>query len=111
MNFLKNFFGKGNSGGDTGMYFYVQPRGCEEVVRVRVDMRNELSLKDEGEGYFVRKTIQGAHRCFNQAILTLYFTPQRTLTDHVIERGVLVEEADYLAWQEALAAKQAPPTA
>lgn len=108
MNFLKNIFsGGGGQSSDHGIYFYVRPRGCEEVVRVRIDTRNDLSIKDEGEGYFVRKTIRGTYRCFNPAEMTVYFTANRTMSHHVIEKGELVEEDDYLAWEEKLAAKRA----
>ena len=53
MELLKRLFG-GNSGsrsfgGDAdGLYFYVRPNGCEEVVRIRVNTMNDPSLRDEG---------------------------------------------------------------
>lgn len=107
MNFLKNLFGGGNSGqsADKGLYFYVQPRGCEEVVEVRINPLNDLSTGDDG-GYFIRKTVRGNHRCFNPAEMTLYFGGNKTLTSQEISGGAFVTRADYDAWQVKLAAKQ-----
>jgi hypothetical protein len=109
MNFLSRLFGGGGSGSrpDSGLYFYIRPKGCEEVVQVRIDPLRDTSQLDSGEGYFIQKTVRGQHRCFNPAELTLYFDSNRTLTEKNISRGDLVTEEDYHAWQEQLEAKRA----
>lgn len=108
MNFLKNLFGGDGDGQskDGGQYFYVQPRGCEEVVEVRINPANDLSTREEGNGYFVRKTVRGTHRCFNPAEMTLYFDGNKSFTSHEMSGGELVTREDYDAWQEKLAAKK-----
>ena len=107
MNFLKNLFGGGGGGqsSDSGLYFYVRPRGCEEVVEVRINPANELSANEDG-GYFVHKTVRGNHRCFNPAEMTLTFNSGKALTAKEVSGGEFVTREDYEAWQAALAAKK-----
>jgi len=101
MDFLKRIFGGGGqSGGDSaGRYFYVRPRGCEEVVRVRIDMRNDLSQTDDGSQLWVHKYVRG-NVCFQQVELDLYFDANRNLSNSEVQGGALVTEADYQAWIE-----------
>ncbi|MEM6280730.1 MAG: hypothetical protein AAF787_00940 [Chloroflexota bacterium] len=109
MNFLKNLFGGGNGASDAnndrGIYVYVRPRGCEEVIRVRLDPANDLSNADGG--YFVRKIARGNHRCFDPVEMSLYFDNNRKLVENDITGGELVEKADFEAWEAKLAAKKA----
>jgi len=107
MNFLKNLFGGGggSNGDDRGLYFYVRPRGCEEVVEVRINPANDLSLQDGG-GYFVKKTVRGKHRCFNPAEMTLYFDGQRNFQSSEVSGGELLEKEDFDAWEAAFEAKK-----
>lgn len=111
MNFLKNLFGGGSNGdrgadNDIGLYYYVQPRGCEEVVKVRIDPRNDLSINEEG-GYWVRKIVRGTYRCFNPVELTLYYNDKREIKRYEIDKGKVVDEAAFIAWEQALAEKKA----
>ena len=51
MDFLKRLFGGGGASGEdsAGLYYYVKPKGCDEVVRVRINRNNDLSLDDDGK--------------------------------------------------------------
>lgn len=100
MNFLKNLFGGGGSGPNGGRYLtlYVQPKMCKEILEVRVDLHNSLSLTDDESGYFVRKVASGT-RCPFSAELYLEFDKGRTLLNQSIENGRFVTEADYRAAQ------------
>lgn len=109
MNFLKNLFGGGGGkqSSDVGIYVYVRPRGCEEVIQIRLNPNNDLSRNEDGK-LFVRKIARGSYRCFNPIEMTLYFNDNRQLVSHEIDRaGEVVDEAAYNAWQETLAAKKA----
>lgn len=97
VNFLKNLFGGGRSE-DRGVYFYVQPKMCAEILRLRVDPLNDLSRRDEGSGYWVRKVASG-HRCPFQAEVELYFDKNKRFQDSAVTNGKLVSEADWLAQQ------------
>lgn len=103
MGFLKRLFGGGNRmpSGDRGLYFYVQPKRCAEIVRVRIDPYNDLSLTDDG-GYRVRK-VASATRCPFQAEITLHFDKQRRMTSSEVENGELVDEDAYNAYLESQA--------
>lgn len=108
MNFLKSIFSGGgpSSSGDSGLYFYVRPRGCEEIVKVRINPANDLSQK-EGGGYFVQKTVRGAHRCFNPAEMTLTFDNNKRLSNQEVAGGEFVDEEAFEAWEQAFEAKKA----
>lgn len=112
MEILKKLFGGGGGGGSdsgvagdrSGMYYYVQPNGCEEVVRVRVDRNNDLSLSDDNKSYWVRKGVRGV-KCRQTVELELYYDANRRLTGSELKGGVLVDEAAYQAW---LASQEQP---
>jgi hypothetical protein len=108
MNFLKQLFSNNSRSDDNddGIYLYVRPKGCEEVIRVRLNPRNDLTVSEQG-GYFVHKTARGTHRCFNPVEMSLYFDQGRKLQNNDIKGGELVELADYEAWQAKLAEKKA----
>ena len=102
MNFLKNLFGGGDSrrvaGDSRGMYFYVKPHRCDDILQVRIDMNNDLSQQDEGSGYWVRKLASSGNYKCNQVELTLYFDSNRRLEHTEINGGTQVEKAAYEEW-------------
>jgi hypothetical protein len=109
MGFLKKLFGGGGTGmsGDpNGLYFYVKPRGCEEVVRVRIDRNNDLSLADDGSAYFVHKHVRGI-KCRQAVEMDMYFNANRSLVNSELQGGEMVEKADWDAWQAARAEAEA----
>ncbi len=105
MDFLKKLFsgGAGGSSGDkNGIYFYIKPNGCQEIVKVRVDVNNEPSLDDDGKGYFVRKNARGTtYKCTRSAELYLTFDSNHKLLNTEVTGGTLVDEAAYLEWMAA----------
>lgn len=98
MNFLKNLFGGGGSSGGRYLTLYVQPKMCNEILEVRVDLHNNLSLTDDEGAYFVRKMASGA-RCPFAAELYLEFDKSRTLTEKSVENGTFVTADAYHAQQ------------
>jgi len=112
MGFLKKLFGGGGSGasrvaGDPdGLYYYVRPNGCEEVVRVRVHRYNDLSVQDDGQTLWTHKSVRGV-KCRQPVELDLYYDSNRRLINSEVSGGALVTEADYNEW----IAKQNAPTA
>lgn len=109
MNFLKNLFGGGASGGgykDDGIYIYVQPRGCEEVIQVRLHPANDLSEDESSGGYFANKTARGNYRCFQPIRMKLYFDKNRGFTGGDVDGGKLVDAETYDAWQTTLAERK-----
>lgn len=112
MEFFKKLFGggggAGNGGGDrAGLYFYIQPKGCDEIVRVRIDTNNDLSLADDNSTYWVHKVVRGStYKCNRSAELDLFFGSDRRLQNTDVKNGALVTKEDYESW----VASQAPPT-
>lgn len=94
MNFLKKLFGGDRQAHDDGYYVYVQPKMCKEIIRIRINLSNDLSLTDGDKGYWVRKAAS-ATRCPFQSELTLYFNKSRQLIDKEIINGDYVDEATY----------------
>jgi hypothetical protein len=65
LGFLSRLFGggRGPQGGDGGIYVRVKCDACGEVVQTRISPTSDLSLSDEGDGYYVRKVLVG-RQCF-----------------------------------------------
>jgi hypothetical protein len=103
MGFLRRLFGGGSGGSPAdkaGMYFYVRPKHCNEIVQVRVNVLNDLSESDDGESYFIRKAVR-ATRCPFASELYVTFDKNRRVLDIGVQDGVAVDEADYNAWLES----------
>lgn len=106
MDFFRRLFGgqptgQGEPGDRDGMYFYVRPDGCDEVVRVRINKSNDPSLADDGT-FFVTKTVRGStYKCTRSAELHLYFDKSRRLQNTEVTGGALVTAEDYAAWMAA----------
>ena len=98
MNILKNLFGGGGRDEDRGIYFYVKPKMCQQILRVRVDPLNDMSQTDDGKGYWCRK-VASAARCPFQAELELYFDKNKRFTTSDVTNGELVSEAEWLSQQ------------
>ena len=106
MEFFKRLFGGGTTSpssgkkgapGDRGIYFFVQPDGCEEVIRVRIDPINDLSESDDGKTYHVRKLASGV-KCFKRVEMEFAFNANKQLVEKDVKGGTLVDEAAWIAW-------------
>ncbi len=92
MGFLKKLFSGAPAQHEKHYYvFQVKCNRCGEIIEGRVDLDNDLSLNDEGDGYLVHKTLMGGNRCFQQIEVEMTFTPQRELIEKNINGGKLVE--------------------
>lgn len=90
MSFLKNLFTPAKP--QKRYYtFKVKCNRCGEIIEGRVDLDNDLSLNDEGDGYLVRKGLMGSGRCFQQVNVELKFSSTRILFDQQIQGGTFVE--------------------
>jgi hypothetical protein len=93
---LKSLFGGGAAPGGDGYHVYVRCRRCGEAIQTRIDLRNELSQRDEG-GFIVRKTLVGSQRCFERVEVTLIFDENRQLADRQILRGDFITAEEFEA--------------
>jgi hypothetical protein len=95
MNILKRLLGGGTSGGDQeGMYYYVRAKRTGEVIQVRLHRYNDLSMSDDGGGYFTRKLIVG-QRSFDRIEAEFYFDKNRNFVSAEVSGGELVDRDDY----------------
>lgn len=94
----------GAAHGDIGMYYYVRVRRSGEVVRIRINPNNDLSLTDDESGYFVRKVAVGT-RSFERVELEVTYDKNRNVTHIEVQGGTLVDQAAYEADQAAHSAQ------
>jgi hypothetical protein len=111
MQFLKALFGGGGSGnsgaGEGAIWLYVRPKGCDEVVRVRLHLSNDVSPNDDYSGYFAHKVIRG-EKCRQNVEIDLHFSGNRQLTDSQITGGEFTDQAAYNAYRATLDEGAAP---
>jgi hypothetical protein len=100
---IKRMFGGGPgraTADDNARTFYVQCGRCREPLKGRIDLRNELSQDEDGEGWVVRKGLMGdgSNRCFQtvEAILTLDSGKKNIINSEVIG-GKLITAEEYEA--------------
>ena len=92
MGFLKKLFSDASPKSEKRYYtFQVKCKRCGEIIEGRVDLDNDLSLNDEGNGYFARKTLMGGNRCFQQIEVELNFDSARQITEKTITGGEFIE--------------------
>jgi hypothetical protein len=92
MGFLKNLFSGSSAKPQKNYYtFQVKCIRCVEIIEGRVDLDNDLSLNDEGNGYLVRKGLMGSNRCFQQIEVELKFDSNRQLQEKTIIGGTFTE--------------------
>lgn len=78
------------SGKGYNHWFYARCARCGETLEGRIDMRNELSRRDDASGYFVRKRLIGNKRCFSPIDVVIYFDANRRLESREIDGGEFI---------------------
>ena len=92
MGFFKKLFsGKPAQAASNLMRVQVKCKRCGEIIEGYVNLANDPSLNDDGNGYFVRKALMGNGRCFQQVEVTLAFDLARRLLDKQAVGGAFVE--------------------
>ena len=88
MSFLKNLFSSTPAKPDKKYFtFQIKCNRCGEILEGRVDLDNDLSLNDEGNGYFARKGLMGSNLCFQQIEVELTFDSSRQMIEKTITGG------------------------
>jgi hypothetical protein len=71
----------------------VQCSRCDEIIRVRIDLINDLSAEygeeDRETSFFCRKVVIGKENCYASIEILLKFDAGRNLVDHRITGGKL----------------------
>jgi hypothetical protein len=104
LGFLKklgDLFGSQSRPNADVYWVYARCNRCGEVLRGRIDLRNDLSVEyGESEGqtrYICRKLLSGdgSNLCFQKIELDLQFDADRNLIDQQVSGGTLVDETAY----------------
>jgi hypothetical protein len=81
---------------DASYWIDVRCSRCGEVIRARVDLRNDLSIdyneKGAVSGYYCRKVLMGSGHCYQQIEVALSFGPDHRLVSQEIRGGKFVSE-------------------
>lgn len=99
MDFLKKLFGgsKASSEDSSALFLYVKGKKCGAITRMRIDLRNDLSL-DDNDQYYVRK-VAVDNQCYGQVEVELWFDANRHEVNRQITGGDLVSEAEWQVTQ------------
>jgi hypothetical protein len=91
-DFLTRLFGgSGGHARDGGIYIRVKCDACGEIVQARINPTSELSLVDDGSGYYVRKVLVG-RQCFRPIeVQVRYADLGKTEISREISGGTSVE--------------------
>ncbi len=110
MGFLKRLFGgdskpvSRDESDANALILYVKGKKCGAIARVRVDLRNDLSLDDDGENYVVRKQVVD-NVCYGMAELELHFDVNHKEVSRAVTNGEIVARAD---WEQQESLRIAP---
>ncbi len=96
--------GSSSFGGDANTHWvYAQCSRCGEPLKARINLMNDPSLDDDGEGWIVRKGLigSGANRCFQSVEVMLKFDAKKEkLVASEATGGKLITAAEYAALQQ-----------
>ncbi len=80
-------------------WLYVQCNHCNEKIKTRVNLYNDLSIrygaKGEKDTYFSRKVIIGNQRCYRPIEVEMSFDKNRKLVDRTITGGSFISKDDF----------------
>ncbi len=98
---IKAIFTGGGAASDRGaLYLYIRCNRCQDVVRLRVNLANELQQEfgeaDGVEGYSLRKGVVDG-RCFRPIELRMRFDSRRRELSRELEGGEFVGPEAYQA--------------
>lgn len=97
MAFLRRLFSSSapRSAPDRGYRLQVRCRRCGELIPVRINLDNDLSIDYDSGGYTVHKVIVGSgqNRCFQRIELDLHFDAQKRLIHEEAVGGEVLQEA------------------
>jgi hypothetical protein len=79
---------------DWALWVEVKCNRCGEIIRARIDLRNDLSVEygenDADTVYFCRKGLMGSGRCYVPVDVELTFDRNHKLIHHEVRGGTFV---------------------
>ena len=89
------FGGTGSGGRDDAVHIYVECARCRSKVHVRLDRRNDISVREEG-GYYVRKEIMDS-KCFRLMPAEITFDASYRIQTQEVQGGRFISREEYEA--------------
>lgn len=91
---LRKLFSSPPDNAQRGHWINVRCRRCGEVIPVRIDLLNDLSLDYDSGQYTVHKTVvgDGKNRCFQRVELVLTFDANRKLLTQDAVGGEIITD-------------------
>ena len=95
MELLKRLFGGGKPASEdsNALIYYIKGKKCGAITRLRIDMRNDLSL-DDNDNYYVRKVVVD-NQCYGQVEIELWFDSNRKEVNRQITGGELTSKDEW----------------
>ena len=92
MDFLKKLFSSAPAAPQSNFHrFAVKCNRCGEVIEGHINLNNDLSLEEDGSGYFIRKTLMGNGKCFQRIEVEMKFEASKQLIEKQAQGGTFVE--------------------
>lgn len=91
---LRKLFASPPDTSQRGLWINVRCRRCGEVIPVRIDLLNDLSLDYDSGEYTAHKTVvgDGKNRCFQRVELALTFDANKKLLAQDVVGGEIVTD-------------------
>jgi len=97
---LSEYFRSSNEIDEDGFLIYVRCNRCNERLRVRVNLRHDLSINydtPKEKSYFCRKTLVGSSGCFERIEIELTFNQKKKLIKREISGGTYINKEEFEA--------------
>ena len=95
---LSEYFRSSNNIDEDGYMVYVRCNRCKEPLRVRVNLRHDLSINYDApkdQSYFCRKTLVGRSGCFERIEIELTFNEKKKLVTREISGGTNINKEEF----------------
>lgn len=98
---VKSLFASASRDEPDVMFIYVRCDRCKDVLRGRIDLRNELGRSDGGFTWRKEMMGTGKNRCFQRIEVILEFDDQRKVAEQRIYGGKFITAEEYEVAQAA----------
>jgi len=95
---ISEYFRSSNDVDEDGYLIFVRCNRCNEPLRVRVNLRHDLSVNYDApkdQSYYCRKTLVGSSGCFERIEIELTFNNKKKLVTREISGGTFIIKADF----------------
>ena len=95
---ISEYFRSSNAVDEDGYLIYVRCNRCNEPLRIRVNLRHDLSIDYDApkdQSYFCRKILVGSSGCFERIEIELTFNHKKKLVTRDISGGTFINKEEF----------------